>query len=349
VHLPPPRGPLSDHVIATLARAPGGQARLDVRAPGDVEDEQLALFLLQQLSYRPITGVDPAWEDDPSFLVLRERLEQAMEDQLRELLEVPGCAPAGVPDALLAMIDGAEGPSLSGWLDENGTLAHLRELVVHRSAYQLQEADPHSFAIPRLAAGKAKTALLELQVDEYGGHEPSEAHAALFAETMRAVGLDPREGPDLERIPAVTLATNTLLNRLGRSRRLVGACIGHLAVFEMTSVAPMANYAAVCRELLDDDDGTRAARFFDVHVAADGFHARLAMERLVDGFVEQFPDDAPGILFGAAALLHLERRFTEHVLTSWQDGTSSLRAQRSDLASDPWAQVLQGRSIARSR
>lgn len=333
-------------MIATLAGAPDDGPRFEVCEPGDVEDEQLALFLLQQLSYRPIAGVDPAWEDDPSFLVLRARLEQDLEDRLRAVLDVPECAPAGVPEALLAMIDGAEGPSLSGWLEENGTLGHLREFVVHRSAYQLQEADPHSFAIPRLAAGTAKTALLELQVDEYGGHEPSEAHAVLFAETMRALGLDPREGPDIERIPAVTLATNTLLNRLGRSRRLVGACVGHLAVFEMTSVAPMANYAAACRELLDDEAGTRAARFFDVHVAADGFHARLAMERLVDGFVEQFPDDAPGILFGAAALMHLEGAFTEHLLTCWQGGTSSLRTQGCDLGDDRWAQVRPTEKVA---
>lgn len=326
MHLPSPRGPLSQHVTATLAQTPDAAGGLAAREPADAEDEQLALYLLQQLSYRPIVGVDPAWEDDPSFLVLREQLEQTMEDRLRGILDVPDTAPADVPDALLAMIEAADGPSLSGWLEENGTLEQLRELVVHRSAYQLQEADPHSFAIPRLAAGTAKTALLELQLDEYGGHEPSEAHAALFARTMDAVGLDPQEGPDIDRLPASTLATNTLLNRLGRSRRLVGACIGHLAVFEMTSVGPMANYAALCRKLIDDADrATRAARFFDVHVAADGLHARVAMERLVDGFVAQFPDDAPGILFGAAALMHLEAAFTEHLLTSWDDGDTSLR------------------------
>lgn len=327
MHLPSPRGPLSEHVIATLALAPDGSPGLAVRDPSDEEDEQLALFLLQQLSYRPIVGVDPAWEDAVSFLALREQLEQAMEDRLRDVLHVPDVAPAGVPDALLTMIDDAAGPSLSGWMEENGTLEHLREFVMHRSAYQLQEADPHSFAIPRLAAGTAKTALLELQLDEYGGHEPSEAHAALFAQTMSAVGFDPREGPDLDRLPASTLATNTLLNRLGRSRRLVGACIGHLAVFEMTSVAPMANYAALCRKLVDDpEQGTRAARFFDVHVAADGFHGRIAMERLVDGFVDQFPDDAAGILFGAAALMHVEQAFTEHLLVAWKNGDTSLRA-----------------------
>ena len=313
-------------MTSTLGGAPDGVNELVAGEPGDQEDEQLSLFLLQQISYRPIAGVDPAWEDHPSLLVLRERLESSMEQRLRDGLDLPECKPVDVPDALVELIDGAGGPSLSGWVESNATLDHLREFVVHRAAYQLQEADPHTFALPRLAAGEAKTALLELQLDEYGGHEPTEAHAALFAETMRATGLDPDDGADVDRLPAATLATNTLLNRLGRSRRLVGACIGHLAVFEMTSVAPMARYAAAMRRVLDDEDGTRAARFFDVHVAADGFHGQLALERLVRGFVDQFPDDAPDLLFGAAALLRVERAFSEHVLAAWDAGVTSLRS-----------------------
>ncbi|HEY8544279.1 MAG TPA: iron-containing redox enzyme family protein, partial [Acidimicrobiales bacterium] len=322
--LPSPAGPFSDHVLATLRRPPG-TARLRWVPPSGPDDEQLALFLLQHLSYRRFDGVDPAWEDDPSFLVLRERLEHSMELRLRARLDVPACDAAEVPDALVELLDGAGGPSLSGWVAERATLDHLREFLVHRSAYQLHEADPHSFAIPRIAAGTAKTALLELQMDEYGGHEPTEAHAVLFAETMRATGLDPRPGTGLSRLPAVTLATNTLLNRLGRSRRLVGALVGHLAVFEMTSVEPMSRYAAACRRLLPGPTGTRAARFFDVHVAADGFHAKLAIERLVQGFVDQHPDDAREVLFGAAALLHVEEAFSRHLVEAWDAGTSSLR------------------------
>jgi hypothetical protein len=325
VRLPPPTGPLGDHVVTTLQRRPGPGARLTWVPPSGPDDEQLALFLLQQLAFRPLDGVDPAWEDDLSFLTLRERLEHTMEARLRDGLDVPTVPPADVPDALVALIDGAGGPSLSGWVEERATLDHLREFLVHRSAYQLQEADPHSFALPRLASGTAKTALLELQVDEYGGHEPSEAHAMLFAETMTATGLDPTPGAELARLPAATLATTTLLHRLGRSRRLVGACLGHLAVFEMTSVVPMARYAAACRRLLDGDDATRAARFFDVHVAADGFHGQVAIDRMVRGFVDQYPDDAGQVLFGAAALLQVEEAFSRHLVSAWDDGTTSLR------------------------
>jgi hypothetical protein len=93
----------------------------------------------------------------------------------------------------------------------------------------------------------------------------------------------------------------------------------------MTSVEPMARYAAAIRGLLPGPDGTDAARFYDVHVAADGFHGQLAQERLIGGFVEDHPDEAAEVLFGAAALLHVERRLSEHIIGCWDAGRTSLR------------------------
>jgi pyrroloquinoline quinone (PQQ) biosynthesis protein C len=197
---------------------------------------------------------------------------------------------------------------------------------VHRSAYQLKEADPHTFALPRLPQGRAKAALLEIQADEYGSNVPANAHAELFSSTMVALDLDPSEGPDLDRLPAVTLTTSTFLNLLGRSRRLAGACLAHLCVFEMTSVEPMASYAAAVRRLVADDTSTAAARFFDVHVAADGYHEQLAVEELLRGLDEDHPDLAADALFGAAGLLVVERDLTEHLLDAWAGGRTSLRA-----------------------
>lgn len=330
VKLPSARGSLSEHVIGTLGRSPSSSNRLHSSLPDDEEDGQLSLWVLQQLSYRPILQVDPVWEEHPSFLVLRQELEQTLEARLRSVVEFPAVPPEEIPKALVALLKRGAGPSLSGWMEAFGTIEHLREFVVHRAAYQLQEADPHSFAIPRLAAGIAKTTLLELQLDEYGGQHPDEAHSVLFAESMKALGLDPDSGAEINRLPAVTLRTNTLLNWLGRSRRLLGACLGHLAVFEMTSVEPMARYAALTRRVLSPPHGSRAARFYDVHVAADGLHARLVIDRLVRGFTQQYPEQAGDILFGAAALLHVESAFSEHVLESWKAGRSSLRATPGD-------------------
>lgn len=322
MRIPTPRGSLSSHVFAALRRPPRSVA-LRWLDPDDTEDEQVALWTLQQLSYRRIDEVDPAWEEDPTFLTLRSNLEQRLEAGLRATLPAVVCAPDQVPQALEELIDQAEGPSLSMWMYRYGTIDHLREFVLHRAAYQLQEADPHSFAIPRIEASICKTALLQMQLDEYGGHEPTEAHAILFAETMTAVGL-PAE-VDVDRLPASTLATNTLLNWLGRSRRLVPAILGHLAVFETTSVEPMARYAAATRRLLPDDAGTAAARFYDVHVAADGLHGRIAIDRLITGFVTDHPDEAADVLFGAAAVLFVEQSFATHLITSWERSASSLR------------------------
>jgi hypothetical protein len=296
--------------------------------PDDAEDEQLALWVLQQLSFRRLDGVDPRWEEAPSFLAVRHGLEERLERRLRDELDLPPVAPGELVDALLELVGSADGPSLSRWVAERATLDHLREFVAHRAAYQLQEADPHSFAIPRLAASPAKTALLQLQLDEYGGHEPTEAHALLFARTMEAVGLAPEA--DLDRLPAATLATNTLLSWLGRSRRLLPACLGHLAVFEVTSVEPMARYAAACRRLLPEPAATTAARFYDVHVAADGLHGTVATDRLLTGFAQEHPDECGEVLFGAAALLLVERRFAEQVVGAWEAHESSLRLPLPD-------------------
>lgn len=54
-----------------------------------------------------------------------------------------------------------DGPSLSMFAAEQATLEQTRELAVHRSAWQLKEADPHAWAIPRMA-GQPKAALIEI-------------------------------------------------------------------------------------------------------------------------------------------------------------------------------------------
>src|SRR3954453_19125102 len=114
--------------------------------------------------------------------------------------------------------------------------------MVHRSAYQLKEADPHTWAIPRLHGGP-KGAMVEVQADEYGGGRPERIHAQLFADSMSALGLDAGYGAYLDHLPAPTLATVNLMSLFGLHRRLRGAIVGHLALFEMTSSLPNRRYA----------------------------------------------------------------------------------------------------------
>ena len=218
------------------------------------------------------------------------------------------------------MIRGTSGPSLSTYLSESGTLEQLREFCVHRSAYQLKEADPHTFGIPRLT-GEAKAAMVEIQFDEYGSGDASRMHSQLFADTMVALDLDPSYGAYVDRLPGATLATVNLVSMFGLHRCWRGALVGHLAIFEMTSVEPMQRYSQALKRF---GVGPEGRRFYDVHVHVDARHAVIARDRMVVGLISAEPELGPDVLFGAPAVLMLEQRFVDCLLDAWTDDRSSL-------------------------
>src|SRR5215203_4995420 len=322
VGLPGPRGPLTGFLLEHLRQPPHplprGPEPADDPLYGD--DAALALYVLYELHYRGFAGVDDGWEWEPSLLAFRKRLERGFEARVLEEAG-PGLPSTDVAAALYEITGSAGGPSLSSFVAAQGTLAQVREFAIHRSAYQLKEADPHTYALPRLSSGRAKAAYIEIQADEYGEGAPGEAHQDLFADTMEALGLDARYGAYLDALPAVTLATVNLLSVFGTSRRWLGACVGHLALFEMTSVGPMGRYAAAVRRLTGSE---AAARFYDVHVVADDHHQRLAVEQMVVPFAAAEPDQARGVVFGARALAVVEGRLADHLLAHWREGRSSL-------------------------
>jgi hypothetical protein len=318
IALPDPRGPVTERLLGALAGSPAPLAATALDE-GDEEDVQLALYLCYELHYRGLPGVDDRWEWEPSLLALRGALERRFDEALRR--DVPAPEVDGPVDLALREIEAADAaPSLSRHLERRGTLEQYREFVVHRSAYQLKEADPHSWALPRLT-GPPKAALIEIQADEYGGGDADRIHAAMFAGTMDALGLDSEYGAYLDHVPAVTLATVNLMSMFGLHRRLRGAIVGHLALFEMTSSIPNRRYAAGLRRLGHPD----ATAFYDEHVVADAVHENIAAVDLAGGLARQDPSVVPDILWGAAALVELERRFARHLLDSWAAGRSSLR------------------------
>jgi len=301
--------------------APPLDADIDVLAD---EDLQLSLYICYELHYRGLTGVDDNWEWDASLLSLRGALEETFERALREA--VP-CArdhvePGEIDLALQSIEAAQEGPSLASHIRARATLEQVREFMIHRSAYQLKEADPHAWAIPRLS-GEPKAALIEIQIDEYGRGRLQWMHAELFGRAMRAVGLDSRYGAYLDRIPGVTLATVNLMSLFGLHRRWRGAIVGHLALFEMTSSIPNRRYAEGLRRLGFDGDATL---FFDEHVTADAVHENIAAVDLAGGLARQDPELVRDILWGARTLSYLDARWSEHVLAAWERGESSLRA-----------------------
>jgi hypothetical protein len=296
------------------------------------EDLQLALYWCYELHYRGLPGVDEAWEWEPSLLALRRRLEARLQAGLEALVGPPAAEAVPARDidlALRAIADADHGPSLSRYLERHGTREQMLEFVVHRSAYQLKEADPHAWAIPRLS-GPPKAALVEIEADEFGGGRAERIHARLFADAMRALGLDDRYGAYLDHIPALTLATVNLMSFLGLHRSRRGAIVGHLALFEMTSTVPNRRYGNALRRLGYDSD--EATGFFDEHVEADAVHEAVAAVDLAGGLVAQEPELAGDVLWGARALAAIEGRWGAALLELWQAGRSSLRIPLGQLA-----------------
>jgi hypothetical protein len=323
--MPSPRGEISELVVRALkeeVHAMPGAAPGNVEEPLTDEDLQLALYLCYELHYRGLSGVDERWEWEPSLLAMRRHLERQFEEALRE--EVPltsGHVPAEEIDLALREVADDGGPgALSAFIRSRASIEQVREFLVHRSAYQLKEADPHSWAIPRLW-GAPKAALIEVQADEYGGGRAEWIHAELFARAMRAVGLDSSYGAYLDVIPGFTLATVNLMSLFGLHRRLRGAIIGHLALFEMTSSIPNRRYGDGLRRL---GFGKDATLFFDEHVEADAVHENIAAVDLAGGLVRQDPDASVAVMWGARALAHLDERWAGQLLEAWRLAYSSL-------------------------
>ncbi|WP_193596054.1 iron-containing redox enzyme family protein [Microbacterium sp. YJN-G] len=327
------RGPLSEAVLSRLT-TPAlpelcGLAETALDRCDDIladDDVQLSLFLLHASAYGSLDGLDPDREWDAELVAVRRTLETAFEAALRAQVE-PTEAPEPKADAvartLFALVEADNSPSLARYVARKATAEQVRETLIQRSIYTLREADPHSWAIPRLT-GAPKAALVEIQADEYGGGRPDRVHAEIFARALRAAGLDDTYGAYVDRVPAITLASLNMMSMFGLNRRLVGAIVGHLAAYEMTSSIPCRMYAEGLRRL---GFGDEIAEYFDEHVEADAVHEQIAARDLAGGLAQQHPELLPDILFGAAACLAVDGRSGAHVLDAWQRGESSLRAE----------------------
>jgi hypothetical protein len=292
------------------------------------DDLQLTLFCLYELHYSGLDGAADGWEWDPGLIRVRQLIEAAFEERLRTAVVVDS-APEPTSEAVAAelfrMTGEDTGPSMSRFVAREANAEQLREFLIQKSIYQLKEADPHTWAIPRLT-GRAKAALVEIQADEYGGGHPDRMHSALFARTMRAVGLDATYGAYVDAAPAITLASTNMMSLFGLNRRLRGAIVGHLTAYEMTSSQPNRLYA---RGFARHGYGEDATGYFEEHVEADAVHEQIAGRDLAGGLVEADPRLLGDVLFGAAAALLVDSWMTRHIMDAWAEGRSSLQSNRS--------------------
>jgi hypothetical protein len=317
--LPQARGPVSGAVLEVL----GGE-----RAPSDLphpssgldpygDDLQLALYLCYELHYRGFPGVEEDLEWDPDLLALRRSLEQPFLAALQADVEGGDDVQAAV-DALL--VEPVEGSGPSWRLAADGELWQLREYVAQRSIYHLKEADPQAWVIPRID-GQAKASLVTVEHDEFGAGRGERVHATIFARMMDELGLDSSYHAYLDVAPALTLATVNVMSLFGLHRRWRGASVGQFALVEVTS-SPGSARLVKAMERLGTSEAARA--FYEEHIEADAVHEQLVRRGLLADLLSREPSLAPDIVFGIQASTLLEDRLADHLVRSWDSGSSSL-------------------------
>lgn len=329
MRLPAPRGPLSGAIFPLLRGRPGslpaglpGLASGSSPAQAD-EDLQITLFACYALHYQGFDDVAADWEWHPPLLAVRAVAERRFEQSLRAMAgHCRDLPPAELPGTLLALGTSPGGPALADHMKRSATLDHFREFAIHRSLYNVMEADPHSWALPRIS-GPAKCALVEIQADEYGNGVPGRMHSELFQLMMAELGLDPSYGHYVEEIPAPSIAPLNALSMFGLHRRMRAALLGNLAISEIGSSQVNRCFSQGLDRL---GAGPRGRLFYDEHVAADAVHEQVAAYSMCGSFAREFPDQAGEILFGATVTRLLKQASNAVMTTSWAQGLSSLRA-----------------------
>ncbi|TMQ92904.1 iron-containing redox enzyme family protein [Actinomadura soli] len=328
--LPAARGPLSHAVVQALAagpppsdplvRSPGALGALDAVASADPlgGDLQLALHMCYELHYRGFAGVDPDWEWDAGLLRLRGAMDAVFLDVLRRNTDPGADVDAALEELLTEPVDGQ---GVSHHLRDEGEWWQLQEYAALRSVYHLKEADPHAWVVPRLR-GRAKTALVAVENDEFGGGRPEMIHQGLYADLLDDLGLDSSYGAYVDAAPAVMLATVNMMSLFGLRRSLRGALVGHFAAAEITT-APSARRMAAALERLGG--GSRARLFYIEHVEADAVHEQVLRHDVIGGLLADEPELAPDVVLGVRATVLLEDRLAGHLLERWRSGRSALR------------------------
>ncbi|WPB95472.1 iron-containing redox enzyme family protein [Streptomyces malaysiensis] len=320
--LPTARGEVSGALLDALVREPGGATPpggRSLRAADPYgDDAQLALYVCYELHYQGFSGVDDVWEWDPDLLRARQVLERRFLDALRSEATAhddPQAALAGL------LVESADGAGVSHHLRDEGELWQMREYIAHRSLYQLKEADPHVWVVPRLR-GRAKAAMAAVEYDEFGAGRGERVHAELFAELMTDLALDPTYNHYLNATSARMLAVVNMMSLLGLHRALRGALVGHFATVEITSSPASDRLAQALRRL---GAGEAAVFFYTEHVEADAVHEQVVRHGVIDGLLTCEPALAKDVAFGVDATVLLEDRFAEEVLGAWREGRSALR------------------------
>lgn len=324
-YLPKPRGPITSGLLDVFARGNLHRSDTDLRALTDLAegcdpfdaDPQLALAICYELHYRGFSELDERWEWYPELLWLRAALEERFVTSLRT--RIPQRDPVEALEEL-CQVPESDHEGVPQFLRDHGTWDQMRELFIHRSIYHLKEADPHAWVIPRLA-GRPKAAIVAVEFDEYGGGNAARMHSQLYADLLKAAGLNARYLAYIDAVPAETLAPVNLMSYCGLHRAHRGALVGLFAAAEITT-GPSAKVMAAALDRLEAPQ--ECVEFYTEHIEADAVHEQLMRTDVVGALLRAEPELAEDISFGIHASDYLEERFAECVLSSWSAGNSSL-------------------------
>src|SRR5690625_1428271 len=139
---------------------------------------------------------------------------------------------------------------------------------------------------------------------------------------LRQLNLDHAYGAYLNQVPALTIASFTMMGMFGMNRALRGAMAGHYAAYEMTSSLPNRFLGDGFRRL---GYGPEVTDYFDEHVEADAVHEQIAGRDLAGGLAQQDPQLLADIMFGANTSLIVDGWAANETLEAWEAGRSALR------------------------
>lgn len=339
MQLPRPRGPVSAAVVGALRGGPfDAAATTAATTAADLReaDVQLALWTAYELGYRGFEDADPDAERDLRVLAWRKAAEDLLEQDLRartaSAVDDARSSGRSVADRISALVREAPGAPLTRHLQKHATREQFQTYLADRSIYHLKETDPQVRVLGWID-GPAKVAHAELLYDEYGGGRPERLHSHLFAEAMRAAGLDASYGAYLDTVEAPTLLSNNVMSLFGSQRRLRGAALGHLAAFEATSTDPCRRIAAGAERVGFPD---AVAAYFHEHVEADAVHEQVVLGDICGTAVAADPAIEDDVLLGAATCLLVDaeaaQALHDRLVAEEQRSTPSLRVVADERA-----------------
>ena len=147
-------------------------------------------------------------------------------------------------------------------------------------------------------------------------------HQQLFADLLHAAELDSTYLAYLDAVPAGALAAVNLMSLFGLHRRLRGAAVGHFASTEITSPPGSRRMVDALQRM---QAPAACANFYREHVEADAVHEHVVRIDVVGDLLAREPHLESDVVFGIRAHAAVEDRLAEVLMTSWQQGRSSLR------------------------